>query len=84
MYATERNKNPTESSKKAKGADKIAQEVNKKYNTTLLGWTIMRYVVIWVSPFKTGPDGGVLDEHFRLLLIAVETYICMSQIKSEV
>ncbi len=34
MYASERIKNPTEISKKGKGVDKIAEEVNKKYNTT--------------------------------------------------
>ncbi len=50
------------------------QEVNKKYNTTLSGQTIMRYVangLIGVSPLKMGPDGGVPDDHFRLLCTAV-------------
>ena len=86
MYATERNKNPTESSKKAKGADKIAEEVNKKYNTALSGQTIMRYVangLIGVSPLKMGPDGGVPEEHFKFLLTTVETYIHFSQINVE-
>ncbi len=86
MYAAERNKIPTESNKKAKGADKIAEEVNRKYNTTLSGRTIMRYVSngrIGVSPLKMGPDGGVPEEHFNLLLTRVETYIRISQINGE-
>ncbi len=86
MYAAERSNNPTENKGKGKGAVKIAEEVNKKYNTTLSGRTIMRYVangMIGVSPLKMGPDGGVPEEHFKLLLLAVETYIRISQINGE-
>ncbi len=86
MYASETIKNPTESGKKGKGADKIAEEVNKKYNPTLSGQTIMRYVsngLIGVPPLKMGSDGGVPEEHFKLLLTAVKTYIHISQINGE-
>ncbi len=81
MYAAEKDSN-----KKTKGAEKIAAEVNKKYNTTLSGRTIRRYVgngMIGVSPLKMGPDGGVPDNHFKLLLTAFETYIRISQINGE-
>lgn len=83
LHAAERNKNPTESSKRAKGEDKIAEGNNRKYNTTLSGQTIMQYVangLIVVIPLKLGPDSGMLEEHFKLLLTAVKTYICISQI----
>ncbi len=39
--------------------------------------------MIGVSLLKMGPDGGVPEERFKLLLAAVKTYFYISQINGE-
>ncbi len=81
LYVAERQKG-----KKHKGAAKIAEAVNSVYGTSISGRTVMWYVaygMVGEYPLKMGPDGGIQNEVFKLLLTAFETFVRMKQIKRE-
>ena len=76
-----------EEKSKANGmsAQKVVDEVNKKYGTTLSRKTISDYVkndMIGTSPVKKGSTHIIPNDVFQLLLIAYESYIRINQLNS--
>jgi hypothetical protein len=72
LLAAERKK------KLGKGARKIVISVNSEFKTSLTWRTVSRYVQSGLegrSPLKRGSVGGLQEMAFKMLTVAVETYI---------
>ncbi len=81
LYVAERQKD-----NKHRGAAKIAETVNITQTPVFLGHTVMPCVangMVGQSPLKMGPDGGIQNDVFKLLLTAFETFVEINQINGE-
>ena len=70
--------------KKEKGmsAQQVCDSVNDKFGSSLSTQSIYRYVndgKMGESPMKRGPDGGIPEHTFKLLLSAFESFIRINQ-----
>ncbi len=82
LYVAERQKG-----KKHKGAAKIAEAVNSVYGTSISGRTVMPYVtngMMEESLLKMGPNGGIRNDVFKLLLTAFETFVRMKSTERQI